>query len=114
MTENTYLTTLKQKVERRELKVAVVGLGYVGLPLAVRFAEIGFDVTGVDLDKKKVDAINASISYIDDVPTATVAECVKRGKLRATVGPRCTVRSTRSRSACRHRSRSSVTPISRP
>ena len=57
MSDNTYLANLEQKVARRELKVAVVGLGYVGLPLAVRFAEIGFKVIGVDLDEKKVDSI---------------------------------------------------------
>lgn len=84
MSDNTYLANLEQKVARRELKVAVVGLGYVGLPLAVRFAEIGFKVIGVDLDEKKVDSINKGVSYIDDVPTASVAECVKNGTLRAT------------------------------
>lgn len=87
MTENAHLSRLREKVERRELKVAVVGLGYVGLPLAVRFAEIGFDVTGIDLDAKKVEAINGGVSYIDDVPTASVADCVRRGKLRATKDP---------------------------
>ncbi len=87
MPENEYLSRLKKKVENRELKVAVVGLGYVGLPLAVRFAEFGFTVVGIDLDKKKVDSINAGVSYIDDVPTASVAECVKKGKLRASADP---------------------------
>jgi UDP-N-acetyl-D-glucosamine dehydrogenase len=85
--ENEYLSRLKQKVERRELEVAVVGLGYVGLPLAVRFAELGFTVTGVDLDRTKVDALNRGESYIDDVPAAVVAECVAKGKLRATTDP---------------------------
>lgn len=53
--------------------VAVIGLGYVGLPLAVRFAEAGYTVTGIDLDPRKVDAINRRESYIDDVPSSALA-----------------------------------------
>jgi UDP-N-acetyl-D-glucosamine dehydrogenase len=87
MSSNPLLQSLIGKVERRELKVAVVGLGYVGLPLAVRFAELGFEVVGVDLDTAKIDALERGESYIDDVPAAVVADCVKRGKLRATTDP---------------------------
>ena len=52
--------------------VAVIGLGYVGLPLAVRFAEAGYRVTGIDLDPRKVDAINRGHSYIEDVSAAAL------------------------------------------
>ena len=50
--------------------VAVIGLGYVGLPLAVAFAEAGYTVHGIDLDQRKVDALNVGESYIGDVPAA--------------------------------------------
>ncbi len=64
--------------------VGVIGLGYVGLPLAVEFATAGFDVTGFDVDESKVAEINAGRSYILDVKTEDVAACVKAGRLRAT------------------------------
>ncbi len=65
------------KFHRRNAHVAVIGLGYVGLPLAVAFAEAGYRVTGIDLDKRKVAAINRGESYIEDVPATTVAALVK-------------------------------------
>ncbi|MBE2237363.1 MAG: nucleotide sugar dehydrogenase [Caldilineaceae bacterium] len=64
----------------REAHVAVIGLGYVGLPLAVAFAEAGYRVTGIDLDARKVDAINRGESYIEDVPSAALAALVKTGR----------------------------------
>lgn len=64
---------LLSRIQSRTAHVAVIGLGYVGLPLAVRFAEAGYTVTGVDLDPRKVDAINRRDSYIDDVPSAALA-----------------------------------------
>jgi UDP-N-acetyl-D-glucosamine dehydrogenase len=75
---------LKEKIERRQAKVGVIGLGYVGLPLAVEFATAGFDVTGFDVDASKVEQINAGRSYIGDVKTADVAANVNAGRLRAT------------------------------
>ena len=62
----------------------MVGLGYVGLPLAVEFAHAGFSVTGIDVLPHKVDAINRGESYIQDVPTSVLAPLVKAGKIRAT------------------------------
>src|SRR3954451_9057526 len=53
--------------------VGVVGLGYVGLPLAVEFAEAGFEVVGLDLDASKVNALHASRSYIEDIPSERLA-----------------------------------------
>ena len=64
---------LLKKIERREAVVGIVGLGYVGLPLAVVFAEAGFRVVGVDVDAEKVDAINRQTSYIEDIASETLA-----------------------------------------
>ena len=76
--------SLKEKLEKRQARVGVIGLGYVGLPLAVEFAKAGFDVTGFDVDQSKVSEMNAGRSYILDVGTEDVAACVKAGRLRAT------------------------------
>jgi UDP-N-acetyl-D-glucosamine dehydrogenase len=65
--------TLKDKIRDRQAKIGVIGLGYVGLPLAVEFAKEGFDVTGFDIDASKVGAINAGRSYILDVKSEDVA-----------------------------------------
>ena len=62
----------------------MIGLGYVGLPLAVEFARAGFDTTGFDVDESKVAAINAGTSYIPDVRPEDLAAAVKAGRLRAT------------------------------
>ena len=55
------------------MKTGIVGLGYVGLPLAVAFAEAGHEVVGLDADPAKVDSLNAGRSHIEDVPDAAVA-----------------------------------------
>ena len=75
---------LLEKVTNRQARVGVIGLGYVGLPLAVEFAKAGFDVTGFDVDESKVSEINAGRSYILDVKSEDVAANVKAGLLRAT------------------------------
>jgi len=72
------------RIHTRQAKVGVIGLGYVGLPLAVEFARAGFDVTGFDVDRTKVDAINAGRSYIPDVPESELVPVVRGGRLRAT------------------------------
>jgi len=64
--------TLINKFQTHNAHIAVIGLGYVGLPLAVNFAQAGYRVTGIDLDTRKVDAINRGESYIEDVPTVVV------------------------------------------
>jgi UDP-N-acetyl-D-glucosamine dehydrogenase len=79
-----YLASFLHKVETREAHIAVIGLGYVGLPLAVVFAQAGYRVTGIDIHQAKVDSINAGRSYIDDVPAAQLAPLVEAGKLTAT------------------------------
>lgn len=75
---------LEQKIRDGKARAGVVGLGYVGLPLAVEFADSGLHVTGIDVSVPKVEAINAGRSYILDVPSERVAELVKNGKLEAT------------------------------
>jgi len=76
---------LIKKFKNKAARIGVVGLGYVGLPLAVVFAEAGFKVTGIDSDKQKVEKLNRGVSYIPDVKTETVAKLVKKGILTATV-----------------------------
>jgi UDP-N-acetyl-D-glucosamine dehydrogenase len=76
--------SLVKKLKEKNAKIAVLGLGYVGLPLAVVFAEAGFHVTGVDPDVRKIEAIKKGESYIPDVKTEAVAKLVKDGKLSAT------------------------------
>jgi len=60
--------TFEERIATREARVGIVGLGYAGLPLAMAFAEAGFDVTGIDLSKQRVDAVRAHRSYLVDVP----------------------------------------------
>ena len=62
----------------------MVGLGYVGLPLAVELALAGFSVTGIDIDQSKVDSLNRGESYIQDVPTSVFKPLVEKGLIRAT------------------------------
>jgi len=75
---------LKERIAKRTAKVGVLGLGYVGLPLAVEFATAGFDVTGIDVQADKVDRFNAGQSYVKDVKDEVFGPLVKAGKLRAT------------------------------
>src|ERR1051326_4046971 len=75
---------LMEKIRTRTARVGIVGLGYVGLPLAVEFAKAGFAVTGIDVSDEKTRSVNAGESYIGDIPTATLAGLVNSGKLRAT------------------------------
>ena len=71
-------------IQRRRARAGVVGLGYVGLPLAVEFARSGLTCTGIDLDARKIDAIARGHSYIPDVPSADVQELTAAGCLSAT------------------------------
>ncbi|MHC4954187.1 MAG: nucleotide sugar dehydrogenase [Planctomycetota bacterium] len=75
---------LKDKIESREARFGVLGLGYVGLPLAVEFATVGFKATGFEVSQEKVDLLAAGESYIGDVPSETVAALVDSGQLDAT------------------------------
>ena len=66
------------------MKIAVVGLGYVGLPLALLFARAGAEVVGLDIDPSKTDALTAGRSYIRHIPAETIRAQVTAGRLRAT------------------------------
>jgi UDP-N-acetyl-D-glucosamine dehydrogenase len=76
---------LLRRIERGEVQSAVIGLGYVGLPLAVELARGGSTVVGLDIDNRKVDAINRGASYIPDVSDADVGALVQTGRLRASI-----------------------------
>jgi len=75
---------LEERIREHNLRIGVIGLGYVGLPLAVDFASAGFEVTGIDIDQGKVDRVNAGRNYIQDVSDAELKGLVDTGKLTAT------------------------------
>ncbi len=75
---------LLRKIREKSIRVGVVGLGYVGLPLAVEKAKAGFETVGFDVQAEKVDMVNAGHNYIGDVVDSDLAALVKVGKLRAT------------------------------
>ncbi|HEX8434667.1 nucleotide sugar dehydrogenase [Archangium sp.] len=78
------VSPLLERIRRREARVGVVGMGYVGLPLGMAFAEAGFPVTGLDVDTRKVDSIGKGESYIKHIPSAPLKELTSKGKLKAT------------------------------
>ncbi len=75
---------LKEKIRSRTARVGIIGLGYVGLPLAVEFAKAGFTVTGIDVSAAKTASINGGESYVGDVASSTLGALVEEGRLRAT------------------------------
>lgn len=83
MTTN-YEAQLLAKAQSRTAILGVVGLGYVGLPLAVELAEAGYRVVGFDVSARVVDGINAGRSHVQDIPTERLAKLVKAGKISAT------------------------------
>src|SRR6476661_935050 len=79
-----YKSELLERFRSRDARVAIIGLGYVGLPLAVAFGEAGYHVVGIDMDGRKVDALRSGESYIEDVAAESVRGLVQRGRLEAT------------------------------
>lgn len=75
--------SLKRKLEDKTARVGIIGIGYVGLPLAVETARAGFAVTGFDVQRKKVDWLNAGHNYIGDVVDSDLAALVRAGRLKA-------------------------------
>jgi UDP-N-acetyl-D-glucosamine dehydrogenase len=77
-------TTLIEKLKDKTARIAIMGMGYVGLPLAVVFAEAGFNVTGIDPEVRKIDSLTRGVSYIPDISTERLAPLVESGHLKAT------------------------------
>ncbi len=84
MSKTATATKILADIEQKRAKIGVIGLGYVGLPLAVEFAQAGFQVLGFDVLQQKVEAINRGENYIADVPDALLADLVQQKKLGAT------------------------------
>ncbi|HYP14978.1 MAG TPA: nucleotide sugar dehydrogenase [Bryobacteraceae bacterium] len=84
ITRSTHFEQLADKIRNKTAKVGIVGLGYVGLPLAVEYAEVGYTVIGIDVQASKTDALNGGESYIQDVPTEAVAKLVAEKRLKGT------------------------------
>ena len=80
----TVAETLREKISNRTAKVGIIGLGYVGLPLATEFASAGFHVTGIDVQQRRTESLNMGLSYVQDVPSELVNSLVEAGKLHAT------------------------------
>src|SRR3989304_994745 len=78
------MDSIMEKIEQKRVQVGIMGLGYVGLPLAIEFCKAGFKVTGIDLDKKKIEAIYKGKSYIKDSPDDEIKNAVAAGLLNAT------------------------------
>ncbi|MCJ7690323.1 MAG: NAD(P)-binding domain-containing protein, partial [Clostridiaceae bacterium] len=72
------------KLKNKTAKLGVVGLGYVGLPLAVEKAKVGYEVIGFDVQDQKVQMINKGVNYIGDIVDSDLARLVREGKLKAT------------------------------
>ena len=75
---------LRKRIQNREITVGIIGLGYVGLPLAIRFLEEGFPVIGFDIDDKKVEKLNAAQSYIKHIQSGKIKQMIDSG-FRATM-----------------------------
>src|SRR5579872_6682873 len=71
---------LEEKIRTRTARVGIIGLGYVGLPLAVEFAKAGFTVTGIDVQESKIAKLKRGESYVQDVPTESLRPLVETGK----------------------------------
>jgi UDP-N-acetyl-D-glucosamine dehydrogenase len=80
----SHLEQLGERIASKQAQVGVIGLGYVGLPLALEFASAGYTVRGFDLDGEKIETLRAGESYIEDVPSEAVAAVVSTGRLKAT------------------------------
>ena len=80
----TIAEILEEKIKLRTARVGIIGLGYVGLPLAVEFAKAGFSVTGIDVQESKVSQLRRGESYIQDVSSDVLQALVKAGKFHAT------------------------------
>jgi UDP-N-acetyl-D-glucosamine dehydrogenase len=78
--------SLLRKIESRRAHISVIGLGYVGLPLALAFVKKGFRVTGIDLDQDRVERIRRGRSYVEDISSREIARSVRGGRFEASEG----------------------------
>ena len=81
---NSILATLNQRVQQKTVQVGVVGLGYVGLPIALLFSSKGISATGFDIDSTKVACLQEGKSYIKHIPEAEISDALQRGHFKAT------------------------------
>jgi UDP-N-acetyl-D-glucosamine dehydrogenase len=84
MSERRNMERLIQKILQKDVRVGIIGLGYVGLPLVLRFCEQGFKTLGFDVDSRKVNALKKGKSYIKTIPSSKIAPFVRKGHLRVT------------------------------
>src|SRR6266542_191099 len=75
---------LETKIEKKQARFGVIGLGYVGLPLGLTLSDAGFDVTGIDIDSNRIAAVNAGHSYITDVSDNELQTAISEKRFRAT------------------------------
>jgi UDP-N-acetyl-D-glucosamine dehydrogenase len=78
---------LKKQIKSKKAKIGVIGLGYVGLPLAIEIAARGFKVIGIDIDKKRVESVNKGISFISDVESSVLKKYVSKDLIKAFTDP---------------------------
>jgi lactate dehydrogenase-like 2-hydroxyacid dehydrogenase len=100
------------RARSRDARLGIIGLGYVGLPLARAACERGFRVVGFDIDPAKVDTLNGGGSYIRQIAPAVISDLIERGLFTATADFDRLAESTRSSSACRPRSESTASRTS--
>ena len=75
---------LIKKIDDRSAKIGVIGLGYVGLPLAMEFTNAGYNVTGIDINQNKINSLNDGKNYINDINNESLKNAVKKGSLKGT------------------------------
>src|SRR3954462_6873630 len=75
----SYKDTLVSRLNERTARIGIIGLGYVGLPLMLRFSEVGYRVTGFDIDERKVTRLNGGESYIERISGETIEAALKKG-----------------------------------
>lgn len=84
MSDPTLEERLRERITQRDISIGIIGLGYVGLPLILRFGQVGFRVVGFDIDPAKVDQLNGGASYIKHIPSEQVSALVRSGRFDAT------------------------------
>ena len=84
MKSSNIFLNLLNSLRNKEVKIGIIGMGYVGLPLAIAYAEKGFKVLGIDIDKSKVNKINNAKSYINHIPSDKLKKLVDSNILKAT------------------------------